>query len=212
MIEKGSKVKILRQESYWRGDVGTVASVSKGKERYPVTVRFDKVNYAGTTTNNFALDELIEVAKPPAKAKGKAKGKAKAKAKAKRAADPTMSVADEAADDAATRRNVLAQALFATAALPWNAALAGDVGAGSKVFEGNCAACHAGGQNVIQQEKTLEKSALSQYLDGGLEPSSIVKQVTNGKNAMPAFGGRLSAEDIENVAAFVYDQSTNERW
>ena len=28
-------------------------------------------------------------------------------------------------------------------------------------------------------------------------------QVTNGKNAMPAFGGRLSEEDIANVAAYV---------
>lgn len=32
---------------------------------------------------------------------------------------------------------------------------------------------------------------------------AVIKQVTNGKNAMPAFGGRLSNDDIANVAAFV---------
>jgi photosystem I subunit 4 len=26
--------------------------------RYPVVVRFDKVNYAGVSTNNYAVDEL----------------------------------------------------------------------------------------------------------------------------------------------------------
>lgn len=28
--------------------------------RYPVVVRFEKVNYAGVSTNNFALDEIKE--------------------------------------------------------------------------------------------------------------------------------------------------------
>ena len=37
-------------------------------------------------------------------------------------------------------------------------AFAGDAGAGESVFSGNCAACHAGGQNVIMPEKTLEKA------------------------------------------------------
>jgi cytochrome c6 len=36
---------------------------------------------------------------------------------------------------------------------------------------------------------------------------AIMTQVTNGKNAMPAFGGRLSGDDIANVAAYVLSQA-----
>jgi len=95
---------------------------------------------------------------------------------------------------------VLAAGVLATAGEP---AFAGDAGAGEQIFSGNCAACHAGGQNVIMPEKTLEQAALEEYLDGGANEASVVKQVTNGKNAMPAFGGRLSDADIQNVATYV---------
>ena len=54
-----------------------MATIAKSGDRYPVVVRFEKVNYAGVATNNFALDELFEVSAP---AKKKAKAKAKAKA------------------------------------------------------------------------------------------------------------------------------------
>lgn len=82
-------------------------------------------------------------------------------------------------------------------------AFAADIAAGETVFNANCAACHAGGQNVIMPEKTLEKEALDQYLAGGRSAKSIITQVTNGKNAMPAFGGRLGDDDIANVAEYV---------
>ena len=88
---------------------------------------------------------------------------------------------------------------------------AADAAIGEKIFSGNCAACHYAGGNVILPKKTLEKEALEEYLDGGYNEAAVAKQVTNGKNAMPAFGGRLSDSDIANVATYVISASS-EGW
>mmetsp|Transcript_31083 Transcript_31083/g.70283 ORF Transcript_31083/g.70283 Transcript_31083/m.70283 type:complete len:200 (+) Transcript_31083:377-976(+) len=104
-------------------------------------------------------------------------------------------------------KNAVAGALTAGAVAISPAFAAGDVLAGEQVFRNNCAACHAGGQNVIMPEKTLEKDSLEKYLTGGRKPESVVYQVTNGKNAMPAFGGRLQEDDINNVASYVIAKS-----
>ncbi|KAE8686065.1 Photosystem I reaction center subunit IV A [Hibiscus syriacus] len=60
--KRGTKVKILRKESYWYNSYGSVVTVDQDpKTRYPVVVRFNKVNYANVSTNNYALDEIAEV-------------------------------------------------------------------------------------------------------------------------------------------------------
>ena len=69
MVERGSKVRILRKESYWFQDTGIVASIDKSGIRYPVIVRFNNLNYAGVNTNNFSEAEVLEIEKPTVKAK-----------------------------------------------------------------------------------------------------------------------------------------------
>lgn len=82
---------------------------------------------------------------------------------------------------------------------------AADIENGERIFNANCSACHAGGNNVIIPEKTLKRDALE--ANGMNSVDAITYQVTNGKNAMPAFGGRLDDSDIEDVANFVLSQS-----
>lgn len=82
---------------------------------------------------------------------------------------------------------------------------AADLEAGEQIFNANCSACHAGGNNAIMIEKTLKKDVLSDNKMNSI--TAITNQVKNGKDAMPAFGGRLADEDIENVATYVLDQS-----
>jgi cytochrome c6 len=84
-------------------------------------------------------------------------------------------------------------------------ALAADAAAGGKVFNANCAACHAGGGNAINGAKTLKKDALT--ANGKDTVDAIVAQVTNGKGAMPAFKGRLNDDQIQSVALYVLDKA-----
>nr|YP_009314392.1 Photosystem I reaction center subunit IV [Liagora harveyana]SCW22646.1 Photosystem I reaction center subunit IV [Liagora harveyana] len=60
MVKKGSVVKVLRKESYWYQDKGTVVKVDKDI-KYPVLVRFAKETYSGVNSNNFAEDEVVEM-------------------------------------------------------------------------------------------------------------------------------------------------------
>ncbi len=75
-LKRGDTVRIKRKESFWCGDVGTIASVEKSGIIYPVIVRFNTVNNTGfsgsatgVNTNNFAESELELVKAAPEKTK-----------------------------------------------------------------------------------------------------------------------------------------------
>lgn len=84
-------------------------------------------------------------------------------------------------------------------------AAAADLAHGSQIFSANCASCHLGGRNVVNAAKTLQQADLEKYGLDSLE--AIAAQITNGKAAMPAFSSKLSADDITDVASYVFDQA-----
>lgn len=88
----------------------------------------------------------------------------------------------------------------------WNRpAIAADLQVGARLFQNNCTTCHLNGGNVVNGQKTLRQEALRRY--GMDSVAAIQQQVTYGKNAMPAFGQRLSAEQIEAVSTYVFDRA-----
>ena len=76
-----------------------------------------------------------------------------------------------------------------------------------QLFASNCASCHAGGKNLLNPQKTLKKDALEKY--GMYSKDKIVYQITNGKPPMPAFKGRLKADQIAGLADYVLNQADN---
>jgi cytochrome c6 len=85
---------------------------------------------------------------------------------------------------------------------------AADLTIGAKIFKANCVACHMSGKNTVMADKNLSLEALIQYNMNS--PAAVIAQVTNGKGVMPAFGKRLTSDEIESVAAYVLDQATKE--
>ena len=72
---------------------------------------------------------------------------------------------------------------------------------GEILFLQNCNVCHKNRNNLIIPEKNLKKEALE--TNGMYNLEAIIYQITNGKNAMPAFGGRLTDTQIQTIAEYV---------
>ncbi|MGD1901764.1 MAG: c-type cytochrome [Geitlerinemataceae cyanobacterium] len=84
-----------------------------------------------------------------------------------------------------------------------------DLGNGAAVFETSCAGCHVNGGNIIRRGKNLKARALKR---NRAETSEAIEDlVTNGKGIMSAYGDRLSAAEIRDVAAYVLDRA-NADW
>ena len=101
-------------------------------------------------------------------------------------------------------------ALLLVLSMPMRA-LAADTVRGGQIFNTNCAACHAGGGNIVKGERTLRQADLEAFLPNYLtgHETGIVAQVTYGRNAMPAFLDVLSENEIADVAAYVEDQASH---
>jgi cytochrome c6 len=73
---------------------------------------------------------------------------------------------------------------------------------GQQLFAANCSSCHFLGTNVIIPEKNLTKETLD--ANGLNNVNAIIYQVRNGKNGMPAFGGRLTEAEIHDIAQYIF--------
>lgn len=75
---------------------------------------------------------------------------------------------------------------------------------GKFLFLQNCNICHINGTNVIIPEKSLRQDVLKSNGMDNLE--AIRYQITNGKNGMPAFGGRLTEMEIQQISKYVLEE------
>lgn len=103
--------------------------------------------------------------------------------------------------------SILAIALTILVGLAFGQPAFAEVSAGAKIFNNNCAQCHAGGKNNVVAAKTLKADALEKYNKNTVEAISL--QVSKGKGAMPVFGKKLSADEITLVANYVLEQAQN---
>lgn len=108
--------------------------------------------------------------------------------------------------------------LFASIALrPCLAHAADDVArAGAEIFHANCASCHAGGQNVTKEQRTLKKDALNKFI-GGYDVDTIqafLKGSSRHQNQayFRAPGGKLTSLDLDDAAAYVSQTATADGW
>jgi len=119
---------------------------------------------------------------------------------------------------AALASSVLLPSIF----VPWPgeaATVAADVVRGQKIFESNCAACHAGGGNAFAKDKTLYRSALERYLRvAGESEQDDVERVRNfvqdgllHRGAM-LFDGRLTDAEYVDVSGYVVNQALGAKW
>ncbi len=76
---------------------------------------------------------------------------------------------------------------------------------GEKLFEIQCAGCHAGGGNIIRRGKNLKLKALQKNKVDTLE--AVVALVTQGKGNMSAYADRITPEEIQTVSAYVLSQA-----
>lgn len=79
---------------------------------------------------------------------------------------------------------------------------------GQKLFEAKCAQCHgkdAKGNPKMEKLLKLDPSTLNLTKADAVSMTSdaIVAQITNGKKKMPGYKGKLTADQIQDIAAYL---------
>jgi mono/diheme cytochrome c family protein len=76
--------------------------------------------------------------------------------------------------------------------------------AGETVFKTKCAACHgADGNGDVPMGKKLGARDLGSAEVQGQSDAQLTEVVTKGKNKMPAYGGKLTKEQIGQLVAYI---------
>jgi cytochrome c6 len=73
------------------------------------------------------------------------------------------------------------------------------------LFEANCAGCHLHGGNIVRRGKNLKLNALER--NGYTAPAAIAEIIAHGKGNMSAYQERLSADEINTLATYVWEQA-----
>jgi cytochrome c6 len=110
----------------------------------------------------------------------------------------------------------MSTAFLVAAMISPGTALAADTARGATIFNGNCASCHVGGGNVINEQRTLQKLALDKFV-GGTDQDTLVKFVKTSMrhNNLIFFnlpGGKLTEQDYVDVTTYIADQATGDKW
>ena len=75
---------------------------------------------------------------------------------------------------------------------------------GDILFQQYCNQCHQNGTTILFPEKSLKKENLERNGINSIE--AISYQLKNGKNGMPAFGGKLKEEEIKKIASYIIEK------
>ena len=84
------------------------------------------------------------------------------------------------------------------------AAFAGGGPDGAAIYKAKCAMCHGpDGAGQTAMGKSMKLKALGSAEVQKLTDAEMIKIITDGKNKMPAYKGKLQTGDIEAVVAFI---------
>lgn len=79
--------------------------------------------------------------------------------------------------------------------------------AGEKLCNANFAVCHAGGENAVVADQTLENKAIEKYLTGGFNEKAVVCHSPSVKTKLQLFSQRISDAEVAAVAVYVVNKA-----